>query len=144
MSTRGRSRTWGMGSHRGKNSKVFKFMTYNVYVSWPLIFPPDSSFTHLIKTGTYKFIQNYASYCSSMLFTSSWCKMLFDYFFSSLPHLYKIMLAIVLQYSSLLLDLRCCSSISFSSLPRTFRPSPSLRLEVASASTKRFMAGKVL
>ena len=44
-----------------------------------LIFPPDSS---LIKTGTYKFIQNYGSYCSLC--------------------------------SSLLLDLRCCSSISIS------------------------------
>ena len=46
-------------------------------------FPARFQFICLIKTGTYQFIQNYASYCFLMFLTSSQSKVLFMYFFFS-------------------------------------------------------------
>ena len=85
-------------------------IVWYVYVSWLL--PTKFKFySNSIKTRSCRFIQNYASYCFLLFFTS------------------------VLIYDVRLL-------LSFFSL--TFRPGQILRLEVASASKKRFKVGSVV
>ena len=60
-----------------------------VYVSWPLHFPAWFKFyLSSIKTGTCKFIQNHASYCS----------LLFVYFFSSFPRRFDPVWAFVWRW----------------------------------------------